>query len=380
MAVTLHTSHGDLKLELHCREAPKTCKNFLALCASDFYNGLTFHRNIKGFLVQGGDPTGDGKGGESIYGALFENEIVGHLKHDRRGVVSMANLGKPGTNGSQFFITYAKHPQLNGAYTVFGSCGASVPPPVDEIHGVRDKRRQQRQEHHPEVPPEVVDHHVKVGAARSQPVVQERDVGDGQLVALLAQLAPQRPHVVDPHGAGAEPQRQVLLVVAEAHGAARVLPDGDALHEDKLVAAGGEAPHAQDRLRRAARLPLDGQELVVAVVALGVDEPREPEAHAALALGQHLGGVDLVDDELVARDGEGDAAVVADVAVADFLFVALVLRHLDGDVALAREHAEIPRAVGVGVEVGLVGQAPLVVRGVAAPATTAAHRDSPRFS
>ncbi|GBE59926.1 cyclophilin [Babesia ovata] len=81
---------------------------------------LTFHRNIKGFLVQGGDPTGKGKGGESIYGGLFEDEIVGHLKHDKRGVVSMANLGKPNTNGSQFFITYAKQPQLNGAYTVFG--------------------------------------------------------------------------------------------------------------------------------------------------------------------------------------------------------------------------------------------------------------------
>ncbi|CDR96063.1 cyclophilin, putative [Babesia bigemina] len=120
MAVTLHTSHGDIKLELHCRETPKTCKNFLALCASDYYTGLTFHRNIKGFLVQGGDPTGKGKGGESIYGGLFEDEIVGHLKHDKRGVVSMANLGKPNTNGSQFFITYAKQPQLNGAYTVFG--------------------------------------------------------------------------------------------------------------------------------------------------------------------------------------------------------------------------------------------------------------------
>ncbi|EDO05981.1 putative Peptidyl-prolyl cis-trans isomerase-like 3 cyclophilin [Babesia bovis T2Bo] len=120
MALTLHTSHGDIKLELFCREAPKTCRNFLALCASDFYNGLTFHRNIKGFLIQGGDPSGTGKGGESIYGGLFEDEIVGHLKHDKRGVVSMANLSKPNTNGSQFFITYAKQPQLNGVCTVFG--------------------------------------------------------------------------------------------------------------------------------------------------------------------------------------------------------------------------------------------------------------------
>ncbi|KAK1934363.1 putative cyclophilin [Babesia divergens] len=120
MALTLHTSLGDIKLELYCQDAPKACKNFLALCASDYYNGLTFHRNIKGFLIQGGDPTGKGKGGESIYGSLFENEIASHLKHDKRGVLSMANMGKPNTNGSQFFITYAKHPQLNGAYTIFG--------------------------------------------------------------------------------------------------------------------------------------------------------------------------------------------------------------------------------------------------------------------
>ncbi|KAK1442261.1 cyclophilin-like domain containing protein [Babesia gibsoni] len=120
MAVTLHTSLGDIKLELYCQDVPKTCKNFLALCASDYYNGLTFHRNIKGFMIQGGDPTGRGKGGESIYGALFENEVVSHLKHDKRGVLSMANTGKPNTNGSQFFITYAKQPQLNGQYTIFG--------------------------------------------------------------------------------------------------------------------------------------------------------------------------------------------------------------------------------------------------------------------
>nr|XP_037268851.1 peptidyl-prolyl cis-trans isomerase-like 3 isoform X5 [Rhipicephalus microplus] len=94
-------------------------QNFLALCASDYYNGCLFHRNIKGFMVQTGDPTGTGKGGESIWGENFANEIQDGLKHSVRGVVSMANNG-PNTNASQFFITYAKQPHLDQKYTVFG--------------------------------------------------------------------------------------------------------------------------------------------------------------------------------------------------------------------------------------------------------------------
>ncbi|PFH32126.1 putative cyclophilin [Besnoitia besnoiti] len=120
MSITIKTNLGDLKAELYCQQAPKTCKNFLALCASEYYNGTRFHRNIKGFAIQGGDPTGTGKGGESIYGGLFEDEFVSTLKHDRRGILSMANQGKPNTNGSQFFITYSRQPHLNGVYTVFG--------------------------------------------------------------------------------------------------------------------------------------------------------------------------------------------------------------------------------------------------------------------
>jgi len=119
MSVTLHTTHGDIKLELHCELTPVTCKNFLALCAKGSYNGTTFHRNIKKFLVQGGDPTNTGKGGESIYGKPFADELVEGLKHDRRGVVSMANSG-PNSNASQFFITYSRQSQLNRSYTVFG--------------------------------------------------------------------------------------------------------------------------------------------------------------------------------------------------------------------------------------------------------------------
>ena len=94
-------------------------QNFLALCASSYYDQTTFHRNIAGFMVQGGDPSEKGKGGESIYGSNFEDEIRPALRHNARGIVSMANRG-PGTNGSQFFITYASAPHLDGKNTVFG--------------------------------------------------------------------------------------------------------------------------------------------------------------------------------------------------------------------------------------------------------------------
>ncbi len=122
MSVTLHTNLGDLKVEVACELVPKAAENFLALCASGYYDGTTFHRNIKGFMVQGGDPTGTGKGGRSIYDTpkgQFEDEIVRELKHNVRGIVSMANSG-PDTNRSQFFITYAKQSHLNGKYTVLG--------------------------------------------------------------------------------------------------------------------------------------------------------------------------------------------------------------------------------------------------------------------
>ncbi|XP_066919767.1 peptidyl-prolyl cis-trans isomerase-like 3 [Clytia hemisphaerica] len=119
MAVTITTDYGDMKIELFCEDTPKTCENFLALCASGYYNGCSFHRNIKGFMVQTGDPSGSGKGGKSIWGGKFEDEIVPHLKHNARGILSMANSG-PNTNASQFFFTYAKQPHLDMKYTIFG--------------------------------------------------------------------------------------------------------------------------------------------------------------------------------------------------------------------------------------------------------------------
>lgn len=118
-SVTLHTDVGDIKLELFCEDCPKTCENFLALCASDYYNGSLFHRNIKGFIVQTGDPMGTGKGGNSIWDRKFEDEFKDNLKHTDRGMVSMANSG-PNTNQSQFFFTYAAQPHLDLKYTLFG--------------------------------------------------------------------------------------------------------------------------------------------------------------------------------------------------------------------------------------------------------------------
>ena len=94
-------------------------ENFTTHIANGYYNGVEFHRIIPGFVIQGGDPTGTGAGGESIWGHPFRNEIDPNLRYDRRGVVGMANRG-PDTNGSQFFITLAPTPWLDGKHTIFG--------------------------------------------------------------------------------------------------------------------------------------------------------------------------------------------------------------------------------------------------------------------
>jgi peptidyl-prolyl cis-trans isomerase B (cyclophilin B) len=114
--VTMETTKGTIVLELYPQHAPKTVNNFVFLANEGFYDGVVFHRVIKGFMLQGGDPTGTGTGGP---GYKFQDETYGNpLKHDR-GVISMANAG-PNTNGSQFFIVYAPQPHLNGKHTVFG--------------------------------------------------------------------------------------------------------------------------------------------------------------------------------------------------------------------------------------------------------------------
>lgn len=114
--VTLHTDRGDIELDLFPEHAPKTVNNFVFLAKEGFYDGISFHRVINNFMIQGGDPTGTGSGGP---GYKFEDETRGNpLKHET-GVISMANAG-PNTNGSQFFITHSPQPHLNGKHTVFG--------------------------------------------------------------------------------------------------------------------------------------------------------------------------------------------------------------------------------------------------------------------
>jgi len=132
MSVTLHTSHGDLKLEIFCDAAPKAAENFLALAASGYYDGVLFHRNMKTFMVQTGDPSGTGKGGQSIWDKPFENEVKSTLKFNNRGIVAMANSGD-NTNKSQFFITYSKQTHLDGNYTIFAKVIDGVDTTLDAI-------------------------------------------------------------------------------------------------------------------------------------------------------------------------------------------------------------------------------------------------------
>jgi peptidyl-prolyl cis-trans isomerase-like 1 len=117
--VQFDTSIGTFVVELYYRHAPRTCYNMAALSDAGYYNGTIFHRVIRDFMVQGGDPTATGRGGESIYGGKFEDEITRNLKHTGAGVVSMANSG-PNTNGSQFFVTLKSTPFLDGKHAIFG--------------------------------------------------------------------------------------------------------------------------------------------------------------------------------------------------------------------------------------------------------------------
>ena len=115
----MQTSTGTVVFELYYDEAPKTCQNFVELARRGYYDKVIFHRVIKDFMVQGGDPTGTGRGGQSIYGKNFEDEVTPKLKHTGAGILSMANSG-PDTNGSQFFITLGPTPWLDGKHTIFG--------------------------------------------------------------------------------------------------------------------------------------------------------------------------------------------------------------------------------------------------------------------
>lgn len=136
---------GTITIELYSNHAPKTCKNFAELSRRGYYDGLVFHRIIPNFMIQGGDPTGTGRGGSSIYGEKFEDEISPSLKHTGAGILSMANSG-PNTNGSQFFITLAPTPWLDGKHTIFGRVKSGLKV-VQKMGGVQTDAEDRPKEH-----------------------------------------------------------------------------------------------------------------------------------------------------------------------------------------------------------------------------------------
>lgn len=117
--VVIETNQGAIEVELKTDVAPQACENFIKLAEAGYYNNVIFHRVIKNFMIQGGDPTGTGAGGESIWKKCFQDEVAQHVKFEKPGLLAMANRG-PNTNGSQFFITTAAAPWLNFKHTIFG--------------------------------------------------------------------------------------------------------------------------------------------------------------------------------------------------------------------------------------------------------------------
>lgn len=115
----METNQGQIKLKLFPQIAPLACENMIRLAEKGYYDGIIFHRVIKGFMIQGGDPTGTGRGGQSFWNKNFKDEFSDKAKFNRKGLLAMANAG-PGTNGSQFFITVAPTPWLNRKHTIFG--------------------------------------------------------------------------------------------------------------------------------------------------------------------------------------------------------------------------------------------------------------------
>ena len=137
----MQTSCGYLNFELHSDQVPKTCENFIGLCKRGYYNNTTFHRMIKNFMIQGGDPTATGHGGESFWGKPFEDEFKMNLSHQGRGILSMANSGKD-TNKSQFFITFRSCRHLDNKHSVFGKVvgGIDTLKSMEEIETDADDR------------------------------------------------------------------------------------------------------------------------------------------------------------------------------------------------------------------------------------------------
>ncbi len=132
---TLNTNRGPIHLTLYADRAPVTVANFVNLAKRGYYDGLSFHRVIPDFMIQGGCPQGDGRGGPPY---RFDDECRADLRHDKPGVLSMANAG-PGTNGSQFFITHIPTPWLDGKHTVFGAVRGPADQAVVNSIAVGDK-------------------------------------------------------------------------------------------------------------------------------------------------------------------------------------------------------------------------------------------------
>lgn len=131
----VETNMGEFEIELFAKETPKTVENFAGLIQKGYYDGVSFHRVIAGFVIQGGDPTGTGAGGDSVWGGEFEDEFHPELRHSEAGILSMANRG-PNTNSSQFFITLGATPHLDDRHSVFGKVTSGMDV-VEKIGGVQ---------------------------------------------------------------------------------------------------------------------------------------------------------------------------------------------------------------------------------------------------
>ncbi|MDD4202691.1 MAG: peptidylprolyl isomerase [Candidatus Omnitrophica bacterium] len=139
--VVFETNQGNIEFELFTDIAPKTCENFEGLIKQGYYDGIVFHRVIKDFMIQGGDPTATGAGGDSLWGEPFEDELCEDVEFDEPGILAMANAG-PNTNGSQFFITTVETPWLNMKHTIFGKVvsGYDVVEKIENVEtGMSDK-------------------------------------------------------------------------------------------------------------------------------------------------------------------------------------------------------------------------------------------------
>jgi peptidylprolyl isomerase len=144
--VELQTNQGTITIKMFPKASPLAVENFITHAKNGYFNGVIFHRVIKGFMIQGGDPTGTGRGGESIWHKEFKNENTPNLVFDRPYLLAMANHG-PNTNGSQFFITVAPTPHLNGGYTIFGEVtqGQDVVKKIENTKTARGDRPVQEQ-------------------------------------------------------------------------------------------------------------------------------------------------------------------------------------------------------------------------------------------